>query len=70
MKDHRVTVCAACRCASCWHGEFFCEKAQSAGTVEVLASVLAAENNEHRHHFSRRNVMRVCGAIQEVERAK
>lgn len=70
MNDYYVTVCAACRCASCWHGEFLCEKAQNAGTVEVLASVLAAEKNEHRHHFSRRNVMRVCGAIREVECAR
>mgnify|MGYP006935498535 CR=1 FL=1 len=70
MKDYYVTVCAACRCASCWHGEFFCGRARSTGTVDVLASVLAVENNEHRNHFSRRNVIRVCGAIREVERVK
>lgn len=32
--DRKVTICAACLCASCWQGEFYCDQAKTAGTVE------------------------------------
>jgi hypothetical protein len=31
-----ITVCDACLCASCWHGEFMCEEAQTAGTTKTI----------------------------------
>ena len=59
--DYTVTVCAACLCASCWHGEFMCDAARSAGTTERRASELLAANREHSDHFSRDAIERVCG---------
>ena len=32
--DRKVTVCAACLCASCWQGEFCCDNHKTAGMVE------------------------------------
>lgn len=32
--DRKVTVCAACLCACCSQGEFCCDQAKTAGTVE------------------------------------
>ena len=52
MNDYYVTVCSVCRRASCWHGEFMCQQAQGAGTVDVRTSVLRQENREHPENFS------------------
>lgn len=59
--DYLVTVCDVCRCASCWHGEFYCDAAQTAGLVRVPASVLCEEKREHPDHFSPAKIERVCG---------
>lgn len=60
--DYPVTVCAACLCASCWHGEFMCERYLSAGLVEMPASALRALNREHPDRYSREKLARVLGS--------
>ena len=60
--DYVVTVCAACLCASCWHGEFYCEKARSATTVEMRASELRKLKREHSSHFSIDKIVKVTGS--------
>lgn len=62
-----VTVCAACRCASCWHGEFMCSDARSASTVDVRASTLRVENREHPDHFSPAKLGDVCGEVRWLQ---
>lgn len=62
--DYLVTVCSACRCASCWHGEFMCDASRTAGTVNVRASVLRAEAREHPDNFSTAKLQWVCGAVR------
>lgn len=45
-----VTVCDACHQASCWHGKFFCDRAQGAGTVDLTLATLMGlrlENEEY-----------------------
>lgn len=45
--DWTITVCSNCLCATCWQGEFYCNKAKGAGTVEITverARVLNREN--------------------------
>jgi hypothetical protein len=65
VKDYLVTVCAACRTAACWHGEFLCER--SAGpTIDIRASVLRADQREHPSNFSVRKVREVCGSVRYV----
>jgi hypothetical protein len=67
MPDYYVTVCSACRCASCWHGEFMCDGAWlGAGTVEALASVLRGEDREHVSNFNPEKIEAVCGSVRFV----
>lgn len=61
-----ITVCDACLRASCWHGEFMCSDAQSAGTVQKTAAELRKLGREHRDHYSRANVESVCGSSDYV----
>lgn len=65
-RDYWVEVCSACRRASCWHGEFYCEKAKTAGTILVKASALRRERNERPSFFTKSKVREVCGVVHEV----
>ena len=42
-----ITVCDACLTAACWQGEFMCQQAQGAGTVEKTVEELQALKLEH-----------------------
>ena len=64
QRDYWVTVCDACRTASCWHGVFMCQASARAGTTDVLASVLHAEDREHRDNYSEAALQRVCGSVR------
>ena len=56
-----ITVCDACFRASCWHGEFMCAKAPSAGTVDKMRFELDALSAEHPSHYSAEKIAKVCG---------
>lgn len=51
-KEKKVTVCSACKCASCWQGLFMCEKAGSAGTEELTVEELEKLDLEHPRFWS------------------
>ena len=59
--DYVVTVCAACLTASCWHGEFMCQRAANASVTTRLASELRALGREHSDHFSRESIREISG---------
>lgn len=61
-RERLITVCSWCLRASCWHGEFFCDHAQTAGTVQRTARELNKLSLEDKHHYSKDTVERVCGA--------
>jgi hypothetical protein len=42
--DRKITVCDKCLCACCWHGEFMCDEAKYAGTVEKTIRELLVDN--------------------------
>lgn len=46
-QERTVTVCDNCLTASCWHGLFMCDEAQTAGTVEKTVAELEALKREH-----------------------
>lgn len=46
-----ITVCSACLQASCWQGEFYCDEARSAGTVEKTRKELEALALEHPDYW-------------------
>lgn len=49
--DRLVLVCANCLRASCWHGNFYCEKAKSTGVTKKTLRELLALNLEHQDYW-------------------
>jgi hypothetical protein len=45
--DDLITVCDACKCASCWQGLFLCWESTGAGTVKMRRDALVALDYEH-----------------------
>ena len=52
-EDTLVTVCAECRTASCWYGEFMCDgRFSGADVIQVMRGVLAMEARESPHYWT------------------
>lgn len=51
MSERLVTVCAECKHASCWQGNFYCAKAKGAGTIQLPISELRAMALEHPSYW-------------------
>lgn len=49
-----VTVCSSCLQASCWQGLFYCDKYQTAGTVEKTVEELRKLGREHPSYWEPR----------------
>jgi hypothetical protein len=52
MAETTITVCSECLQASCWQGEFYCDSAKTAGTVEKTRAELEALALEHPDYWS------------------
>lgn len=65
ISDYWVTVCDACLTATCWHGEFMCQRARTASTTTRAASELDALGREHPDRYSRETLRRVTGRPPE-----
>lgn len=49
-----ITVCSSCHRASCWQGEFYCEKAHSTAGTEIFAiKSLRRMRLEHSHYWEK-----------------
>lgn len=46
-----ITVCDKCFTACCWHGDFMCDEARYAGTVEKSVGELRKLGLEHPSHW-------------------
>jgi len=44
-----------------------CEEAHSAGIIQKRASELRKLDLEHPCHYSKKNLMKVCGDVQEID---
>ena len=51
FRNETITVCDACLMACCWQGEFMCERARAAGTVEKTRAELEALALESPHYW-------------------
>jgi hypothetical protein len=49
-----ITVCAACLCASCRDGFFYCDQFKTAGTIEMALDELLALRREHPSYLQPR----------------
>lgn len=53
MIDTRlIAVCSECRTASCFHGEFMCDRSREADMILVPAFRLETEGREHPNNWS------------------
>lgn len=59
--DWEVTVCAECLTASCWHGEFMCDRSRHANVKSMRASELNVLQLEHPSNYSRQKIRLVTG---------
>jgi hypothetical protein len=52
QEDQRlVTVCSACKQASCWQGKFYCDHYKTAGTVRLTIEKLRRLDLEHPYYW-------------------
>ena len=65
--DELITVCASCLCASCWHGEFYCEDYKTANLVKKTRAELVSADREHPDHFSPDKLRAVYGWTYEPQ---
>lgn len=47
MSDPLITVCSECLRACCWLGDFLCDDAAGASTVQIPLSQLRRMSREH-----------------------
>lgn len=66
VKDYFVYVCDNCLTASCWHGEFMCEKSDIAGIKKMKVSELIKLDLEHCDNYSEDKLMKVYEDIEYV----
>lgn len=50
-KTKRITVCAECLRASCWQGNYVCQKYMTADTVKKTIARLVKLNLEHECYW-------------------
>lgn len=53
-----ITVCSACKRASCFYGIFYCEEARTAGLIRMAVSELRKLKLEHSSYWSKETVER------------
>ena len=56
MAKDTVTVCDRCLRATCWHGNFMCDDAKNAGTVEKTVDELRKLNLENPCYWTQKGI--------------
>ncbi len=58
--DDVITVCDHCQRACCWQGEFMCDHARSAGTIDqTVAQLRAGKHGESEDYWKRHMALKV-----------
>ena len=60
-----IVVCSECKMATCWYGLFMCDKAQSAGVVEMTIRALRKLKREHPSYWTEEAVKKYTGVGNE-----
>lgn len=58
----KIMVCSSCLCARCWHGEFMCQTARTAGTKIMTEAKLGRLGREHHSNWSDQKLLDVYGS--------
>lgn len=61
--DRKVYVCAECLTASCWHGEFMCQRSRTANIKTLTVAELDVLGREHPDNYSIEKVIAVHGEL-------
>lgn len=62
FEDKIIEVCDKCFCASCWYGEFMCDRSVEAGTVKKTVKELRdLEPDEDEHYWKSEKMREVYG---------
>jgi len=57
-----IEVCSACKCASCWYGEFICDDAQNASTeLKTVKELRKLNTHENEQYWSDEYMKRIFG---------
>lgn len=56
-----VQVCDKCLTASCWYGEFMCQKSRDAGVMLLPVRRLREINLEHKENWSDEKMIQIYG---------
>ena len=64
MEDKEIIVCDECKQASCWYGEFMCDRSQFAATRRVMRSDLEKLNLESPDYWSDEKLLEVYGTTK------
>jgi hypothetical protein len=66
MKDgeRMITVCAACKMATCWWGLFMCNEARNANVVDMPVSELIKLGREHPSFLTPESVEKYTGVSE------
>lgn len=59
--ERKITVCSECKMASCWYWQFPCEKAFTAGLIEMPVKELAKLNRENPSYWTEGAVEKYTG---------
>lgn len=63
MSERRILVCSTCLKASCWHGEWQCQKSKDASVVWRTEAQLDALGLEHPDNYSPERIHLVNGGV-------
>ena len=63
----KITVCAECLTASCWHGEIMCWDSKTADVVELERNELDQMAIEHPSHYAPDKLYKVTGDAGYLE---
>lgn len=58
---HKVTVCAECLTAACWHGQSMCDRSSTADIVQRSVDELRALDREHPDNWSAKRMAEIYG---------
>lgn len=64
--EEKITVCDKCNRACCWQGQFMCDSAQHAGTVQKTRAQLIAERADEHPRWWKTDAELADGKGEEI----
>jgi len=59
--NREVLVCAECHRASCWYGEFYCDRSRFANVVVLTVKQLKELNLEDSAYWTKKTFLEIYG---------